>query len=77
MLVALRPDLIERLVALPESGMGYQIVDLVLADGDVVQNVTVFNSEMARLPDEYSHVTTDDVIEVRPARSPGKPQAYR
>jgi hypothetical protein len=29
-----------------ETGMGYQVVDLILIDGQVVPNVMVFNSEM-------------------------------
>ena len=36
---------IDKLVRLPESGMGYQIVDITLKNGDVIKNITVFNCE--------------------------------
>lgn len=73
MQVELRKDIINRLLTLPEDGMGYQLVDLVLADGRIVPNVTIFNCEVANLPDRYQDVGPSDIADVRPSRS--KPMA--
>ena len=51
MQIELRQEMIDRLLALPESGMGYQLVDLVLVDGRVVPAVPVFNCEIVNLPE--------------------------
>jgi hypothetical protein len=65
MQLELRPEMVDRLIHMPESGMGYQVVDLVLIDGRVVPNVTVFNSEIADLPDEFRDVRPSDVTDVQ------------
>jgi hypothetical protein len=41
---------IKLLLALPESGMGYQRIDLRLDDGRELRDVKVFNAEEAELP---------------------------
>lgn len=35
----------------PESGMGYQRVDLIFADGSVESDCVVFNAEEVEVPD--------------------------
>jgi hypothetical protein len=52
---------VERLMNLPESGMGYQRVDLRLADGRELRDVPVFNAEDANVPDEFADATITDV----------------
>jgi hypothetical protein len=52
---------VERLANLPESGMGYQRVDLRLADGRELRDVLVFNAEEADVPDEFAHAKIADV----------------
>ena len=52
---------IKRLLKLPESGMGYQRVDLSLADGRELKDVPVFNAEEVELPDEFTGVSIKDV----------------
>ena len=52
---------VEHLVKLPESGMGYQRVDIRLADGRELKNVIVFNSEEAEVPDEFAGAEITDV----------------
>lgn len=69
MQLELRRELIDRLISLPETGMGYQIVDLLLADGRVVPNVTIFNCEIANLPDTFGNLTPSDVSDVRLSKS--------
>jgi hypothetical protein len=65
MQLQLGPEIIHRLVNMPETGMGYQVVDLILRDGRVVPNVIVFNSEIANLPEEFRDVRPSDVADVR------------
>lgn len=42
---------IKYLLDLPESGMGYQKVNITLNNGEVLRNVIVYNAEIF----EYSH----------------------
>jgi hypothetical protein len=56
MRVPLAKKWIERLVKLPESGMGYQRVDIRFADNRVAQDVLVFNAEEAEIPEELAQV---------------------
>ncbi|MEX2034874.1 MAG: hypothetical protein WEA28_06765 [Xanthobacteraceae bacterium] len=65
MQVELRSELINRLLALPESGMGHQLVDLILTDGRIVPNVVIFNFEIANLPDAFRDIRTSDIADVR------------
>ena len=51
----------KRLLQLPESGMGYQRVDVRLIDGREVKDVCVFNAEEVELPDEYAGVRIKDI----------------
>lgn len=52
---------VERLVEQPESGMGYQRVDIRFADGRELKNVIVFNAEQAEVPEEFAQVEIADV----------------
>jgi hypothetical protein len=61
----LKSKIVDRLLALPESGMGYQVVDLVLADGRIIPNVTILNGEIATLPDSL-HISSSEIADVRP-----------
>ncbi len=61
MRVKLEQRWIEKLLGLPESGMGYQRVDLHLADGRELKDVCVFNAEEIELPDDLVGVTIQDV----------------
>jgi len=51
----------ERLLDLPESGMGYQRVDVRLTDGRELLDVVVFNAKELELPDEMAPATIADV----------------
>jgi hypothetical protein len=61
MRVKLEKRWIKRLLQLPESGMGYQRVDLRLADGRELKNVLAFNAEEVELPDECANAKISDV----------------
>lgn len=49
--VTLEQTLRNKLVDLPETGMGYQIVDVTFSDGSSLTNCKVINGEFLRLPD--------------------------
>ncbi len=49
--VQLKKEHIQHLMKLPESGMGYQIVDITLKDGQQFKERTVLNSQLLLLED--------------------------
>lgn len=49
------------LVSKPESGMGYQRVDVRLQDGRLVEDVMVFNAEDMELPEEFARFQIKDL----------------
>ncbi len=51
----------QQLQALPESGMGYQRVDIVMADGRELKDALVFNAEEVELPEEFLQVDISDI----------------
>jgi hypothetical protein len=61
MRVKLAERWVRRLTALPESGMGYQRVDVRLADGRELKDVLVFNAAEIELPDRYARVGIADM----------------
>jgi hypothetical protein len=52
----------ERLIHLPESGMGYQRVNIVLKEGKVLKNVTVLNAEECQVSDPFE---PSDIVDVQ------------
>ncbi|MEA2235790.1 MAG: hypothetical protein QOC81_514 [Thermoanaerobaculia bacterium] len=48
---------VERLLKLPESGMGYQLVDVEMADGRELKKAVVLNAELLELPDGFGSAT--------------------
>lgn len=61
MRIRLEPRWIKRLLELPESGMGYQRVDIRLVDGRELKDVVVFNAEEIEVPDEFTQAQIKDV----------------
>jgi len=47
----------------PETGMGYQVVTIVLKDGRKVENVTVSGGAISDLPPEIASAFTEADIE--------------
>lgn len=45
----------------PESGMGYQRVDVRLANNRKITAVVVFNAEEIELPDDYDHCEIEEI----------------
>jgi len=61
MRIRLEPRWTKRLLELPESGMGYQRVDIRLVDGRELKDVVVFNAEEIEVPDEFARAKIKDV----------------
>lgn len=56
---------IQQLVRLPESGMGYQKVNIVLKEGKVLKGVIVLNAEEAQAPEAFE---LSDIVDIQLAR---------
>lgn len=57
----------KRLIQLPESGMGYQIIDITLNEyGDfrIIRGVIVCNAESVYLPDGYENICEKDIVKI-------------
>lgn len=51
----------KRLADLPESGMGYQRVDVRFTNGRELTDVMVFNAEDLEVPDEFARAEVKDL----------------
>jgi hypothetical protein len=51
----------KRLLELPESGMGYQRVDVRFADGRELKGVVVLNAEELEVPNDFAQTNIKDV----------------
>ena len=49
----------------PESGMGYQQVNLKLKNNKVIKNVLVINAEVLEIPDEFGKIDISDIIGIK------------
>lgn len=49
------------LVRQPESGMGYQLVDMRLTNNRETKEAVVFNAEEIELPDDCAHSEIEDI----------------
>jgi len=61
MRIKLHPRWTKRLSGLPESGMGYQRVDVRFTNGRELKDVVVFNAEDLEVPEEFAKVEIRDV----------------
>lgn len=59
--IKLKKEWIKFLLAHPETGMGYQKVDVLLKDGRKLEKVIVHNAEMLELPIGSENVEADDI----------------
>jgi hypothetical protein len=65
MRIKLSENWVEYLCSMPESGMGYQVVDVMLKDGRVLREIVVFNAEELGLPPEYKDLKIEDIEDVK------------
>lgn len=60
----LSKECIDYLTEQPESGMGYQIVDVILENGTVLLNRIVFNSEFLKLNEPFE-ISLDEIKKIK------------
>jgi hypothetical protein len=72
MQLALEKKWTDRLLELPESGMGYQRVRVRLKDGRTLKEVLVFNAEILSVPDTVRQFTPSDIVSIEPERLESK-----
>lgn len=65
MKIKLSKKWIEYLYSMPESGMGYQIVEVTLKDGRVLKETVVFNAEELSLPPGYKDLKIEDIEDIK------------
>ena len=53
------------LCSLPESGMGYQVVNVFLRNGREVRDIIVFNGREVEWPEEQLPIEPDDIVDIR------------
>jgi hypothetical protein len=61
--VKLPEELINKLIQLPEQGMGYQVVRVTLKNGDVLKNRRVVNATYLILK-ENEEINSDEILAV-------------
>lgn len=65
--IKLSETFINLLINLPETGMGYQIVKVVLKNGNVLRRQKVLNSSMLIL-EENIKITEKDIAQIVPEK---------
>ena len=61
----------DQLLTWPESGMGYQRVNVTMADGRELKDAVVLNAELLEVPAEFAETIVADIRphhEAQPAR---------
>jgi hypothetical protein len=61
-------SLIKQIVAFPEDGMGYTLVDFTLFDGRVAEQVLVCNSELVCFYDGMKVFSESDIRSIAPSQ---------
>ena len=64
MLIKLETKLIKRLLEQPESGMGYQKVNVTLKNGVVIKDAIVYNAEDLELPVRFNLTKNKDIVKI-------------
>jgi hypothetical protein len=53
-----------KLLKYPESGMGYQRVDVVLKSGKTIKGVVALNAEELHFPEEYTDTRLEEIVDI-------------
>lgn len=64
MRIKLSKHWVEILSNLPESGMGYQKVNVKLKNGKVINNALVFNAEELEIPNTKTKIILSDIVDI-------------
>lgn len=51
----------EKLLKFPETGMGYQRVNVILKSDQIIRDVVVLNAEDLVLPDQYTNLKLEEI----------------
>jgi len=51
----------EYLLKYPETGMGYQRVDVILKSGQIIKDIVVLNAEDMVLPEEHRNLKLEEI----------------
>jgi hypothetical protein len=61
--IKLPKSFVNKLANLPESGMGYQVVKVILRSGRVLKNQKVLNSELLMIDDDMKFYV-EDILQI-------------
>lgn len=64
MIVKLSSKWSDKLIALPESGMGYQRVNIKLKSGKLISELNVHNAEELTIPENVEPFNEEDIIDI-------------
>lgn len=65
MKLKLNPYWTKHLLRFPETGMGYQKVDVILKSGQIIKDIIILNAEDMVLPEQYSKLQCEEIVELR------------
>ncbi|MCK4968126.1 MAG: hypothetical protein KAS12_03645 [Candidatus Aenigmarchaeota archaeon] len=65
-LVLKKKKWINKILEIPETGMGYQVVDIRLKSGTIIGKVFVYNCSVLEIPERYSQITENDIANITP-----------
>ena len=54
----------ERICGLPERGMGYHVLDVLLRNSQRVRNVLVFNAQEMEWPPHQRRIQAEDIVDI-------------
>ena len=55
---------VDKLTALPETGMGYQVVDVYLKNGVIIEKLTLFNGEVL-VNQAHGSFSENDILDIK------------
>ena len=74
MFVTLSNAMTRKLAALPETGMGYQCVDVELRDGRRLEGVMVIESTLLDVPASAGTLDAADILNIEPRSIRSQPK---
>lgn len=72
MYITLADTMVRKLAALPEAGMGYQLVDVALSDGRKLEGLVVIDSTLLDVPAAAGAVDAADIMDIELRTNAGR-----
>lgn len=63
----LNGDLRKKLLFLPNTGINFHLVDVLLKNGHILKRVRVFESRVMELPSGFRCLKEDDILAIEPS----------